>query len=176
MVDFSNYECFDPGVDRPLSEVTKAEAQKHYDHLMSQKSRRIAQLKDLLKHSGVDLNGDDSSIQKLNDWFFKNVEPSEKDPESLMPIWYSVVNDIALFLGEEIIRRAPNLRWQLFLSGKKNLSYQRPVVIGFSKVKNPKYNIDLDWTIGVYGHRIIAKNEEERDLFVQIVNSAVKDA
>ncbi len=176
MVDFSNYECFDPGVDRPLSQVTKAEAQKHYDYLMSQKSRRIGQLGDLVGRSGIDLKGDDGSIQKLNDWFFKNVQPSEEDPERLMPIWYSVVNDIALFLGEEIIRRAPNLHWQLSLSSKKDVSYQRPVIVGFSKVKNPKYNIDLDWAIGVYGHRIIAKNEDEKDLFVSIVQSAVNDA
>jgi hypothetical protein len=176
MIDFSDYQCFDPGVYRPLSEVTKAEAKKHFDRLMREKNERISQFKALVARSGIDLNGSENSIQKLNDWFFQNVEPSEKEPERLKPIWYSVVNDIALFLGEEIIRKAPNLRWEVLLSGKNNLSYQRPVITGFSKVKNPKYNIDLDWTIGVYGHRIIAKNEGERDLFVRIVKSAVQDA
>lgn len=175
MVDFSEYQCFDPGVDRALSEVTKAEAKKHFDHLMRQKSARITQLKALLKKSGIDLTEDDRSIQELNDWFYENIEQSDDRPDRLKPVWYSVVNDIALFLGEEIIRRAPALRWELFLGGKKNLSYQRPVIMGFSKVKNPKYNIDLDWAIGTYGYRIIAGNENERDLFVRIVRSATND-
>lgn len=175
MVNFSNYQCFDPGVDRPLSDVTKAEAKKHYDLLMAKKTERIAQLKALLKESGIELIGDESSIQKLNDWFYENVERSDEKPSRLKPIWYSVVNDIALFLGEEIIRRAPALRWELYLSGKKNLSFQRPVIIGFPKVKNLKYNIDLDWAIGAYAHRIIAKKEDVRDLFVRMVKSAVED-
>jgi len=175
-VDFSDYRCFDPGVNRPLSEVTKVEAKEHYDRLMSEKGERIAQLKNLLKKNGFDLKGDDSSIRTLSNWFFENVERSDSEPDRLKPIWYSVVNDIALFLGEEIIRRAPALRWELFLSGKKNMSYQRPVILGFPKVKNPKYNLDLDWAIGVYGHRIVAGEEDERDLFIRMVKSAVEDA
>jgi hypothetical protein len=176
MIDFDGYQCFDPGVDRPLSEVTKTEAKKHFDLLMREKDARIAELRKLVQRSGIELNGSDDSIQKLNDWLFLHVEQSEKELGRLKPIWYSVVNDIALFLGEEIIRRARNPRWELLLSGKKNLSFQRPVITGFSKVTNPKYNIDLDWTIGVYGHRIISKNEEERDLFVRIVKSAIQNA
>lgn len=176
MIDFSDYRCFDPGVARPLNEVTKTEAKKHFELLIREKNVRIAELKHLVAKSGIDLNGSEESIQKLNDWFFQHVEASEETSESLNPIWYSVVNDIALYLGEEIIRRAPNLRWELFLSGKKNQSFQRPVIMGFSKVINQKYNIDLDWTIGVYGHRIISKKENERDLFVRVVKSAIQDA
>ena len=176
MTDFSDYECFDPGVDRPLSQVSKADALAHYNLLMREKQKRIAQLKALVEKSNVHLNGSDEFIQMLNDWFFENVERSETEPSRLKSIWYSVVNDIALFMGEEIIKRAPNLKWELYLWGKKNLSYQRAVIMGFSKVTNPKYNMDLDWAIGVYGHRIVAENEKEHDLFVRIVRSAVENA
>lgn len=40
------------------------------------------------------------------------------DPERLRNVWYAVVNDIALFLGDTVVSRAPTLRWDLFLAGK----------------------------------------------------------
>jgi hypothetical protein len=39
----------------------------------------------------------------------------------LLPDWYSVVNDLALFLGETMIERCSTLRWEFFTGGKKNV-------------------------------------------------------
>jgi hypothetical protein len=40
-----------------------------------------------------------------------------------MPEWYSVVHDVALFLGDLMIARCPELRWEFFTGGKKNVAY-----------------------------------------------------
>lgn len=75
-----------------------------------------------------------------------------------------MVNDVALFLGDLMITRCPQLRWEFFTWGKKDVSYQRHVIMGFSS-KNPKVNLDIDAAVAVYGHRIIAGEEVEEDEF-----------
>src|SRR5262249_24477501 len=76
-------------------------------------------------------------------------------PGRLAPVWYSIVNDIALFLGDVMIQRHPELRWEFFIWAKKDISYQRHVIMGFNRVSNPKYNIDIDAAVAAYGHLIV---------------------
>jgi hypothetical protein len=40
--------------------------------------------------------------------------------------------------------------------GKKDVACQRHVIMGFSQVANPKYNLDLERRVAAYGHRIVA--------------------
>ncbi len=54
------------------------------------------------------------------------------------------------------MRGCPGLRWEFFTWGKKDVSYQRHVIMGFSRVPSPKYNLDLEAAVAAYGHRIIA--------------------
>lgn len=176
MVDFTEYQCFDPGVDRPLHEVSRSQARQHFELLMEKKNARIDQLRGLVLKEGIRLDDTDVSVQKLNDWYFNNVEPSQTEQHRLKPIWYCVVNDIALFLGEVIFKRAPNLKWEFYTHDRNDASYHRPAIMGFSKIKNKKYNVDLDWIIGTYGHRIVMSEEKRKEFFVEIVRSAIKDA
>ena len=89
-------------------------------------------LRRLLKANGEDLGVEDAAIQDLNDWFHANVEAGPHQPGSLLPAWYSVVHDVAVFLGEVMIGRHPNLRWEFFTWGKTDVAYQRHVIMGFS--------------------------------------------
>jgi hypothetical protein len=73
-----------------------------------------------------------------------------------LPEWYSVVNDVALFLGDVILERCPGLRWEFFTGGKKDVAYQRHVIMGFSRVPNSKFNVDIDRNVATYAHRIVA--------------------
>ena len=110
----------------------------------------------LLQANDVELAGTDAGIQDLNDWFRANVEANPDVPGRLLPEWYWVVNDVALFLGDVMISRCPALRWEFFTAGKKNISFQRHVGGGFSRVPGPKYSVDLDHRVAIYAHRIIA--------------------
>jgi hypothetical protein len=71
-----------------------------------------------------------------------------------------------------MIKRSPALRWEFFTWGKKNLSYQRPVIMGFSNVKEPKYNIDPGWLLVVYGNRAVAGEQVKGDAFWRWVKEA----
>lgn len=157
-IDWNGYQLYHPGVHAPLDTLPRAAARQAFERLMQAKSARVEMLRQLLKANGVELNTSDAAIQDLNDWFYANVQPDPDDPGRLLPDWYSVVNDIALFLGEVMIERNPNLHWEFFTWGRKNVSYQRHVIMGFS-TEDPKFrtNIDIERNLATYGHRIVAQ-------------------
>jgi hypothetical protein len=155
-VDWDAYEIYHPGVFGPLETLPRADARRAFNQLMEAIPARIAMLRRLLAANEVELRSTDEGIQDLNDWFFENVEPDPNKPGRLLPDWYSVVNDVALFLGQTMIERCPNLRWEFFTRGKKSVSYQRHVIMGFTQVPNPRYNVDVDGGVAGYAHHIIA--------------------
>ncbi len=54
-VSWDGYTPFDPGVDRPLDEVSRREARAAFDRLMAAKSQRIEELRQLLAANGLTL-------------------------------------------------------------------------------------------------------------------------
>jgi len=171
-VAWSGYKAFDPGVRGPLHELARNVARAAFDRLMAAKEGRTDALGQLTRANGFELCGSDSSIQDLNDWFRREVEPDPVNPGRLRPPWYSVVNDIGLFLGDVMIYRCPGLRWELFTAGKTNIAYQRHVIMGFTNTPNAKYNIDPDLLVATYGHRIVAGLAVEEDPFWRWVRAA----
>jgi hypothetical protein len=173
-LDWSGYAPFDPKVDRPLNEVPRQAAVDAFDLLMSSRSERQQQLRRLIANNGVDtLDTSDESIEKLNGWFKENVRG---DPATgrLLPQWYSVVNDIALFLGDAIVGRCPTLHWSLFTHGSRDAAYQRHVIMGFTRVANPKYNVDIDLLVATYGHRIVRGLEVKPNAFLKWLSGAAE--
>lgn len=156
IVNWDGYEIYPPAAMGPAHELSCADARREFDALMSAVPERIEMLRRLLAANGVVLASTDTGIQDLNDWFLGNVEPDPGSPGRLLPDWYSVVRDVALFLGEALIGRCPGLRWEFFTWGKKDVAYQHHVIMGFSRVPNKKYNLDLERRVAAYGHRIIA--------------------
>ena len=175
-MDWDAYEVYDPGTAGPLHAMPRAEARRAFKHLMSAKESRIDALRKLLKANGIELTRSDAGIQDLNDWFRTNVQPDPRDPERLLPEWYSVVNDIALFLGDVLISRHPNLRWELFTSGARNTSYQRHVIMGFRQNADPQSNLDIDVAVAIYGHRVIAGESVDEEAFWKWLRNAGEQA
>lgn len=170
-MDWDDYEIFDPGVDRPLHEVSRSEAKRAHDRLMAAIPERLRQLRRLAEANGVDLQAKDG-LQRFNDWFADSVEADPANPQLLRGEWYSVVNDVGLLIGESLIERSGGkLRWELFTRGKKDSAYQRSVVMGFD-VPNPKFNYDFDLAVGHYAHRIVRGMDHERDFFARLVEKA----
>ena len=154
-VNWDSYEIYDLGFVGSFQDLPRAEARAAFKRIMAAKDQRIEMLRSLLKSNGVELAPGADAIQNLNDWFRHNVEHDPARADGLLPEWYSVSFDIALFLGEVLIDRHPNLHWEFFTWGKKNVSYQRPVIMGFRSVPNPKYNIDFWRQAVVYGQSIV---------------------
>jgi hypothetical protein len=157
-IEWDGYEIHHPGTMGPQNTLPRAEARRAFERVMNEKSARIAMLGRLLEANGLELTGTDAGIQGLNDWFRANVESDPAEPGRLSPDWYSVAHDVALFLGDVMIARGPGLRWDFFTGGKKDVAYQKHVIVGFTRVPNPKYNIDVDRRVATYGHRIVASH------------------
>jgi hypothetical protein len=155
-ISWDSYEIYDPGVFGPLRTLPRREARFAYDHSMAEMSTRVEMLRELLRANGAELSDTDDGLRRLNAWFFANVEPDPEQPGRLLPEWYSVVHDVGVFLGEALIARCPGLRWEFYVWGKKNAAYQRPVIMGFSKVPYPKFNMDFDRNAAAYAHHIVA--------------------
>ncbi|MBB2974956.1 hypothetical protein FHX49_000497 [Microbacterium endophyticum] len=175
-VDWANYHPYQPPVRGLPHELTKPQAREAFGDLMRARSDRRAALAGLVEANSFDLKSDDESIQRLNDWYRTNVEPSPDTPDRLRNLWYAVVNDIALWLGDVIIERAPSLRWVMYTEGKRNISYQRHVLMGFRNVENPRFNVDVDLLVASYGHRVIKGLPVDDEEFVAVVHMAVANA
>jgi hypothetical protein len=167
-VDWTGYDVFDPEVDRPLQQVGRKEAKRHFDKLMAEKEERKALLAALMqRNEGPALGDDDASISALDHWFRENVEPDPTQPHRLLPEWYSVVTDMALHLGDVAIARSPRLRWELYVWGRKNANYQRPVLMGFD-TSNSRYNVDLAAGLAGIGLRQVKGMELEDEELVRM--------
>jgi hypothetical protein len=59
-------------------------------------------------------------------------------------------------LGDVMIQRHPNLRWEFFTWGKSNVAFQRHLVMGF-KTEDPKFHtsFDVERAVLAYAHRIV---------------------
>lgn len=172
MTNWGAYQPYVPPCQGPLHLLTRREARQSFEHLMRHKTDRIDELRRLTSMNGVHLSQDDAAVQDLNDWYRRNIQPDSVDPQRLRPLWYAVTNDVALFLGDTLINRFPKLRWEFFTQGKRNVSYHRAVIMGFSRVTNPRYNLDVDRLIATYGHQIIARENVTPDYFVSMLRAA----
>ena len=175
-VQWGEYQPYVPVVPKPMHEATRKEARAEFDKLMAEKQQRTEALRSLLNHNGIELRSSNDGLQELNNWFAREVEPSPDQPTRLQPIWYAVVNDIGLFLGDTMIERGPNLQWVMFDKGQTDMSYQRHVIMGFAQIPNPKYNVDVDVVVASYAHRIVGGKEIDNERFVKMVEEAQKDA
>lgn len=155
-IDWDSYEPYDPGSDDTPNALPRAEARQAFKRCMETMPARIEMLRRLLKANGVELGTGGAAIQDLNDWFLASVEADPGQAGRLRLEWYSIVHDVALFLGGVMIERHPNLHWEFFTWGKTNVAFQRHVIMGFS-TEDPKFhtNINIDRMVATYAHQII---------------------
>lgn len=138
---------------------------------MAAKTTRKEELVQLLARNGIQLDTSNDAIQQANDWFRHEVEPDTRNTDRLRPLWYAVVNDLALYLGDAMIERNPRLSWTLVTGPRRDISFQRHVLTGFD-VPNPRYYADIDRLVASYGHRVIGGLAVHSDEFVRLLNAA----
>ncbi|HEU4806712.1 MAG TPA: hypothetical protein VFT01_00495 [Homoserinimonas sp.] len=175
-VEWNSYDPYVPPVLGPLHELPRKLALEAYEHLMLSKRERLEKLRGLLEANGVEWGRDNAAIQRLNDWFRGNVECAGDNPNRLRNIWYAVVNDVALLLGDIIIERSPRVHWEMFIAGKRDVAYQRHVLVGFTKAPNPRFNVDIDRLVATYASQVASGLPVSPDYFVTTVRAAVSKA
>jgi hypothetical protein len=162
-VDWTDYCPFDAGIVEPLRSVPRDIAEDHFARLMNARSERHRQLASLVaRNAGIEV--DAAGPGSLGAWLMASLH--DAGPEALTgahaALWTGVVADVALWLGERVIRRAADLeqsgvlrpllgapgaagpvRWELLTAPKKATGYHRPVLVGFIRVPDPRYYVDV---------------------------------
>ncbi|MDR0417725.1 MAG: hypothetical protein LBH76_10550 [Propionibacteriaceae bacterium] len=169
-VDWRGYTCYTPLHAGVPNTLPRAETRAEHNHLMAARPERRRALTELLTVNGVELTADDAGLTALDTWFTANVELSPGDPARLADIWYGVVTDVGLFIGDLAIERCPNLHWVFHTFGRRNVYYQCSVLMGF-RVTEPRYSIEPLGSIAVHGYRAAAGLPEERDALVKMMKA-----
>ncbi|HEY3465694.1 MAG TPA: hypothetical protein VGL47_11225, partial [Amycolatopsis sp.] len=126
--------------------------------------------------NGVAFDGTRDGVERLDRWFAQNIEEDSRDPGSLAPLWYSIVIDVGLLLGDLMIRQVPHLKWVFHTFGKTDINYHKAVIFGFTKIAVKNYTVDPDGLVATYGHRIVAGLDVDENLFNLILVSTRETA
>jgi len=167
------YEIFNPKVDRPLSQLTRVESRKAYEWFIENIDSRLKQLELITSFKGIALDFSEKSLKEIDQWFFDRAKVDfDECLNSVSPEVFSICNDLGMYVSEMLIRLPGNISWEFCTKGKKNISYQRSVISGFSNVKNKNFNIDIDLLLCRYAHRILKGGEQESGLILNIYKEA----
>ena len=170
-MDWAGYVPFDARVTGALRDATRAEAEDHFARLMAARPERRAALAALAARHGVDLDADDAPA-RLGAWLVAVAPEAAADPAR----WTGLVADVALWLGDRIVARARALRWELFVSHKKATGYQRPVLVGFTRVEDPRYYVDVAFMVASWADLAARRRAARGDFLVTIEAVTLQDA
>jgi hypothetical protein len=95
--DWGDYQPYTYPSYLAQNKLPRPDARRVYIELMNVKDERIRELRKLLRLHAVELDDSDTSVRALNEWVRCNVEA---DPAELSQRWISVLNDVALYLGD----------------------------------------------------------------------------
>jgi hypothetical protein len=140
---------------KPFREMTKKEAQRHFDWYIGEIPGRIELLKNAYAETGggrkEDLDGSPESLIKLWQWYIDNAEIEEKSEEAkrleresspewmhkslkdkkMSTLWLSVAMDMAMYFSECFIKEHDTISWGFVSKPKSLVHVNKPVLVGF---------------------------------------------
>ena len=167
MIAWGDYVPFDARLTVALRDAGRADAEDHFARLMAARPERHAALARIAGRHGVALEP-----AELGAWLVAIAPEAAADPAR----WTGLVADVALWLGERLIARAPALRWELFVSHKKATGYQRPVLVGFTKVADRHYYVDVAFMVASWAELAARRRAAKGDFLVPIEAVTLQDA
>ncbi|MEW1697296.1 hypothetical protein ACIQCR_21690 [Streptomyces sp. NPDC093249] len=173
-MEWGDYRPFQPLEDGPMGEMPLSVARREYDHRMATKAGRLAALAALAGANGLRPGTADEDLDALEGWYLAEVEPDADGSARPRPLWIAVAYDLGLYLGDTIVARAPGLSWTFYRSreGARDVSHQHPVIMGFTRLRNKRYNVDpFLFAAGTGGSSL--GGHDARGSFRRFVDSAV---
>ena len=165
-MDLSGYEPFDAGVTGPLRDAAREVAVQHFERLMAARRERHDALAALAARHGVAMDP-----AAIGAWLGAAAPDAAADPR-----WSGVVADVALWIGERIIAAAPHVAWTLLTAPKKATGYQRPVLVGFRRVDDPRYYVDLAHLVASWADLAARRRPIKPDFLATIEAVTLRDA
>ncbi|MFF8838096.1 hypothetical protein [Streptomyces sp. NPDC015130] len=176
-MEWGDYRPFQPVEDGPMEDLSPAAARREYEHRMATKDERLAVLAALVGANGLRLGKDAEAVDDLERWYLAGVEADHERAPRPRPLWIAVAYDLGLHLGDTIIARAPGLSWSFYRSraGSRDVAHQHPVIMGFTGLRNKRYNVDpFAFAVGTGGSHL--GGSDAHGSFRRFVDSAVSYA
>jgi hypothetical protein len=145
------------------SEVPRKVARASYNNFMANKDEQIARLQQLLELNGLRLSDNSGDIRAINEWLVQNictcddyyiVDDGERQ-NYIHPDWSNVVFDLSIFASEVIISKTKNVSWAFKLGTPREVSFQYPVLMGFSKIQSKQYYVNMGLSLFNYARDVI---------------------
>lgn len=157
------WQPLDLGVSGPLRDATREDAERAFERLMAARAERCRML--------VELAATDA-LEVMSPWLARTaremgIEGGRVD---------ALAVDAALWLGERIVARAPWLRWELYVGVKKSTGYQRAVLVGFRKVEDPRYYVDVAHFVASWLELCARRRAVKEDFLVTVFETTLADA
>lgn len=178
-MDFTGYAPLPSPVEGPLRDAPAEAARALFDRLMAARAARRASLEGLWRRHepAADLDAEDAPA-RLGAWLAGELAAAGPDalagPQAAR--WSGVVADVALWLGERLIGRAPALRWHFQDSHKKSTGYQRAVLAGFTRVADPRYYVDVAHFVASWAELAARRRAARPDFLAVIEATTLADA
>lgn len=178
-MDFTGYEPLDPGVHGPLRDATREDAERHFTRLIAARDARRAALAALwTRHGGPASLDDADAPARLGAWLAGELAAADAPltgPDAAL--WTGVIADVSLWLGERIIAATGGaVRWTLLTAPKKATGYQRPVLVGFTRVDDPRYYVDLAHLVASWAGLAARRRPIKPDFLATIEQVTLRDA
>lgn len=135
---------------------------------MGELGGRLGQLASLVGSAEVVLNLSVESVDRIESWFCSHVERSEDDPRKLMPLWYSVANDVGLYVGEAAIHTIDGLAWQ-FNENSESEAFQRHVVGEKTRPGGSGWTWDVSMSVVSLGYEVIDGKRPRLPFFSTVI-------
>lgn len=180
-----HYIAFEHQFEAPFAEFTKAQAQASFCYFLANKDKQIEELSKLLQLNGLNLSDSSDDIDRINRWIIDEITYSKTDKYTdddgllrphIDPMWSNVLFDMSIFLSEVVIQKTNNVDWALAELPKNEISYQAPVLIGFSKISTKGYYANFHLALLNYARdHLENRYTQEQDRFNYLVEAAILD-
>lgn len=182
------YSATEGGVDALLSSLDATRAAIALERLLGSRQTRVAALDQLVGLGVSDRFAGPNRLQRTNHWLIRHVSTADQEGR-LAPLWYRVVNDVALLLGEELIDRSQGrIRWAytaIASSDSKGVRTEPNLAIldgeplgltvNVPTDRSQGYHLPLDRLVAQYAEAVVMGHRVDPDYFLGLVLTAILD-
>lgn len=173
------YIAYDHPFEGDPADSSRQNARESFNHFIEHKNEQVLRLKRLLSKNGLKLTGDSNDIRAINKWINESACLDEDDffvdddgerRHYIHPDWSNIIFDLAIFVSELVIQNTDNVSWTFNVNVPSHeVSYQHPVLTGFSKVNSKGYYQNFGLTLFNYVQEITDDKDNASDDFINFI-------
>lgn len=183
-----NYEILVPPLEKPVDQLSRAEARQYFDWYLSKLEDRTDYLRDV---TGLPLDHSPASLVPLWKWFLRHAEIEKTPPARLAELEAQfagsplaatlleenarqlslqteyMIRDIGMYWGQVFVKNHPGIHWDFYTTPKRDMFVNRPLLMGFpNEIFPEKEGVPFEpvHMAGVQASKLFRGNQSKYDL------------